>query len=166
MNNKILKLIWNKGITYEDYLYLYDSYGEGLLTVPGTLVDIERLRSKGYLQGYSITPEGIDLIQEVNGQESIKASFDVFWNLYPTKDPISGRELRHSYMEAFNLYTLAIVECSPEKLRESLEKEIAFRENSPTKFKFMKGIVSYLTSKEYLNVREVSTQRQYGKSVF
>lgn len=167
MNNDTLKKIWAKGITYEEYLYLCDSFGEGNITVPFYLVDLDRLRKTGFLDGYQVTKEGLDFLGELNNEVSSKESFEEFWGLYPIKDAGSGRELRHSYLESLNLYAEAANEFGHENLMESLRQEIAFREATPSKFKYMKGIVSYLTSKEFKNLKgKTEVKSGYGKAVY
>jgi hypothetical protein len=165
MTNQLIKTLWDQGLTVEDYFYLLDLTGQGILTVPYGLVDLDKLRNKGYLDKYNPTDKATILINQSLSGESLEISFREFWNAYP-EDVTALRELRHSYTESLELYAKALEDLGPDELLNALKAEIAFRKGSPSKFKFMKGITSYLSSKEYLNLKKVNLpQLSYGKAV-
>lgn len=163
---EVLNKIWTAGISYEDYLYLCSVYGSGLITPPSSLIDVPRLKRLNFLQNYELTKEGLDLINEIEGQKSSEEQFREFWNLFPSKDPISGRELKHSYSESLVAYAAALNEFGHVNLMESLRREIEFRSTLPSGLKYMKGLLNYLLTKEYKNVRDDTTKKAYGKIVY
>lgn len=130
------------------------------------MANLDRLRSKGYLDKYAPTAKAHALIDDLQGGSKIRELFTEYWTTYPVATS-DGRELRHSYTTALELYREALTSYGHAYLIDALKREIAFRNSTPSKLKYMKGITAYLSTREYLNLRpEIATAKaEYGKTI-
>lgn len=78
MTNEIIKKLWEQGITVEDYYYLLDAAGIGILSVPIGMANLEKLRSLGYLDKYAPTKKALDFIDDLQGSTKVRELFTEF----------------------------------------------------------------------------------------
>lgn len=143
-------------ITLDELVHLYCSAVRATFDIELPTTSIHKLRVLGFIDERGVTTSrGEEVIAEafdsyVEQPQGYTEAFENFWREYPKVDDIEQRRLKGDKRTTFIVYNRIAQTNKEEDIMKGLRAAKVFYENSPTRYKYMKGCIRWLEEKDFL----------------